>query len=217
MIAGAYQGTRSTPSGSRSLRVAMATGKIGDMPRKVPDEDCLPVIVPRNEKGLTRVSPDRIRRLREHLIEALHDLHGAKQIDRAASPISPEPSGFPAVVARTACSLCRGFCCRNGDDNAFLDYRTMARLWMADPTRGDAEIVKLYLDRVPAFSYRDSCIFHGKRGCTLDRSMRADVCNTYFCGGLANYIKTSEVEEPTIVIAGDAHTMRVSRVLTPCS
>jgi hypothetical protein len=186
------------------------------MTRRIPDEDCLPVIVPKNEKGLTRVSADRMRRLREHLIEALQDLHRAKQIDRAASPVSPEPSGFPAVVARAACSLCRGFCCRNGDDNAFLDYRTVARLWLADPTRGDAEIVKLYLDRVPALSYRDSCIFHGQRGCTLDRSMRADVCNTYFCGGLTSYIKNAEAHEPTIVIAGDADTMTVSPILRPC-
>jgi hypothetical protein len=187
------------------------------MTRRIPDEDYLPVIVPRNEKGLARVSADRIRRLRDHLMEALQDLHRTKHIDQAESPISPEPSGFPAVVARTACSLCKGFCCRNGADDAFLDYRTMARLWLADQTRGDVEIMNLYLDRVPAFSYRDSCIFHSKSGCTLDRSMRADVCNTYFCGGLTSYIRNNEAEEPILVIAGEADTMRVSPILRPCS
>jgi hypothetical protein len=91
----------------------------------------------------------------------------------------------------------------------------MTRLWMADPTRSDAEIVSLYLQRVPEFAYEGSCIFHSKIGCTLDRSMRANVCITYFCGGLASYLRICADEEPTVVIAGEADTMRVSPVLRP--
>ncbi len=45
-------------------------------------------------------------------------------------------------------------------------------------------LLQLYNERVPAAGYAGSCIFHGKRGCTLDRSLRSDVCNSYFCGGL---------------------------------
>jgi len=150
----------------------------------MPDEDCLPVIVPRNEKRLVRVSADRIRRLREHLISILQDLHGMRHAGRAASPSCPEPSGFPATVAKTACSLCKGVCCKNGGDDAFLDYRVMARLWMADPTRGDAEIVSLYLERAPKFAYEGSCIFHSKIGCTL--------------AGVADTTRVSRVLRPSI-------------------
>jgi hypothetical protein len=39
-------------------------------------------------------------------------------------------------------------------------------------------VLRLYLDRVPLVAYRDSCIYHGKMGCTLERSMRANVCNS---------------------------------------
>jgi len=177
----------------------------------MPDEDCLPVIVPRNDKRLARVSADRIRRLREHLVSVLRDLHGTRHIDRAASPSSPEPSGFPAAVARTACSLCKGACCKNGGDDAFLDYQVIARL----STRSDAEIVSLYLERVPESAYEGSCIFHSKTGCTLDRSMRANICLTYFCGGLTSYMTNRADEEPTVVIAGEADAMRVSPVLRP--
>jgi hypothetical protein len=73
----------------------------------------------------------------------------------------------------------------------------------------------MYLGRIPHTAYRDSCIFHGKKGCTLDRSMRSDVCNSYFCGGLRAYIDSGVPPEPTIVMAGDAEKMRVSPVLTP--
>jgi hypothetical protein len=75
-------------------------------------------------------------------------------------------------------------------------------------------VLRLYLDLVPSVAYRDSCIFHGKRSCTLDRSLRADVCNSYYCGGLGAYMKTGAAA-PTRVIAGEGAKMRTSPVLTP--
>jgi hypothetical protein len=72
-----------------------------------------------------------------------------------------------------------------------------------------------YLDRVPAESYHGSCIFHGRAGCTLDRSMRTDICNQYFCGGLTDYMKSDEPAAPTMVLAGSGKKMRRSPVLIP--
>jgi len=45
--------------------------------------------------------------------------------------------------------------------------------------------------------------------------MRADVCNTYFCRGLGDYMRSRAKLEPTIIIAGDGEKARVSPVLTP--
>ena len=92
-------------------------------------------------------------------------------------------------MAKAACSLCKGFCCRNGDDDAFLDDRTLAhvrlaRLGMTEPA-------------------------------TLDRSMRADVCNSYFCGGLGTFLKSRYPATPTVIIAGEGEKMRTSPVLMP--
>jgi nucleotide-binding universal stress UspA family protein len=56
---------------------------------------------------------------------------------------------------------------------------------------------------------------HSKRGCTLDRSMRADICNTYFCGGLRAYMKGHTDPEPTVVLAGEGDKMRSSPILVP--
>ena len=64
-------------------------------------------------------------------------------------------------------------------------------------------------------AYRDLCIFHGKKGCTLDRSMRADICNTYYCGGLGAHLKSRDAPMPTVVIAGEGDKMRTSPVLVP--
>jgi hypothetical protein len=102
--------------------------------RDFDDDDCLPVMVPRSDKALVQMSAARVRRLRGHLLGALHTM---KDPMCSSSPLRPEPEGFAARVARTACSLCKGWCCRNGGDDGFLDDRTMARvrpasrIWMS--------------------------------------------------------------------------------------
>jgi hypothetical protein len=87
------------------------------------------------------------------------------------------------------------------------------RLAKSDATEN--ALLRLYLRRVPDAAYRDSCIFHGRHGCTLDRSMRADVCNTYYCGGLGAFLKSKTATGPTVVLAGEGEKMRMSPVLTP--
>ena len=121
------------------------------------------------------------------------------------------PPGLHNVVQPEPSSLCKGWCCSNGDDDAFLDDRTLARVRLAKPDMTERAVLWLYLDRVPLVAYRDSCIYHGKTGCTLERSMQADVCNSFFCGGLGAYMKTGAAV-PTKVIAGKGDKMRTSAV-----
>jgi len=182
---------------------------------QVAEDGSRPVMVPRNITPLMPVPPQRKQRLREHLITTLRDLRKAKHLERLAAPLRPEPAGFAALVARTACSLCRGWCCRNGDDDAFLDDRALARVRLAKPDVSDRVLLKLYLDRVPQLAYRDSCIFHGRQGCTLDRSLRADVCNTYYCGGLGAFMRSKDEHVSTIVLAGEVDSLRTSPVIRP--
>ena len=76
-------------------------------------------------------------------------------------------------------------------------------------------MLRLYIDRVPEVGYEGSCIFHGKQGCTLDRSLRSDVCNGYFCGGLQVYVTGGDIVTPTMIIAGVGDKMRTSPILMP--
>ena len=132
------------------------------------DHDSLPVMVPRNDKAAGPISPERVRRLRKHLIVALRALRTMKNPEQSVSPLRPEPEGFAARVARTACSLCKGWCCGNGGDHAFLDERTMTRVRCARLELDMHAVLRLYLERVPEVGYEASCIFHGRQGCTLD-------------------------------------------------
>ena len=170
------------------------------------DEEALPVIVPRNTRRLVPMPPERKRRLMEHL----NRLTG----DGGADPFPPEREEFDAQVAGTACGLCQGWCCRNGGDDGFLDERTFARARREKQMSDVDTSRRFYYDRVPDESYEGSCIFHGKHGCTLDRSMRSDVCDAYFCGGLEGYFAGDDRAAPVVIIAGEGRDMRTSQVIT---
>jgi hypothetical protein len=183
--------------------------------KAVADDDSLPVMVPRNDQAAAPISPERVRRLRKHLVVTLRALRTMKNPEHSVSPLRPGPEGFAARVARTACSLCKGWCCRNGEDHAFLDERTMARVRCARSAPDVGAVLRLYVERVPEVGYADSCIFHGKQGCTLDRSLRSDVCNSYFCAGLQAYMTGGDAVTPTMIIAGVGDKMRTSPILMP--
>jgi len=176
------------------------------------DDNALPVMVPRYTGPLVPVAADRVRRLRERLVQALRE---AREHRWTAVSRPPQPDGFAAQVARTACELCEGWCCRNGGDEAFLDGHTMARVRRETPDLDAGTVVSLYASQVPAVAYEGSCIFHGAKGCTLDRSLRADICNIYYCKGLTAYLRDRRRDLPRVVFAGKGDDMRSSAVLVP--
>ena len=183
----------------------------------IADDGSQPVMVPRSDKTLTPTSPERARRLRAHLVGLLRASRTMKDREDSASPLHPvaEPVGFAARVAREACSLCKGWCCKGGGDHAYLDEQTMARVRGARPELEARGVLRLYVESVPTVGYEGSCVFHGKLGCTLARSLRSDVCNSYFCAGLATYVTGGDAVTPAVVIAGEGHRMRTSPVLMP--
>src|SRR5277367_376771 len=163
----------------------------------VPDGDAEPggdqaVMVPYNGKSLAPNSPERTRRLRKHLVQSLRALRTMKDPVGNASGLHPAPEGFAGKVTRTACTMCRGYCCKGGGEHAYLDERVMARVRMAQPELDARGVLRRYLDSVPEVGYEGTCLFHGEKGCTLDRSLRSDVCNSYFCDMLGEFVKKAD-------------------------
>ncbi len=150
------------------------------------------VTVPLNSRALAPMDPERVRRLRRHLVQSLRAMRTMKRPVELASPLRPEPAGFVGKVARVACGLCRGHCCRGGGDHGYLDERVMARVRQARPELDARAIMRLYVERVPQAGYAGSCVFHAETGCTLDRLLRSDVCNSYFCAGLEQFMRNFE-------------------------
>src|SRR4029077_697393 len=89
------------------------------------------------------------------------------------------------------------------------------RVCAAQGRRWMCAVLRLYVERVPEVGFEDSCIFHGKQGCTLDRSLRSDVCNSYFCSGLQGYMTGGDTVTPTMIITGVGDQMLTSPILMP--
>jgi hypothetical protein len=173
------------------------------------------VTVPLNTRTLVPMEPERVWRLRKHLVQSLRAMRTLKRPVESASPLRPEPDGFIGKVARAACTLCRGFCCKGGGDHGYLDERVMARVRQARPELDARAVMRLYVECVPEANYAGSCIFHAEAGCTLSRSLRSDVCNSYFCTGLSNFMKGGEAAASAVVTAAQGTETRTSPLLMP--
>jgi hypothetical protein len=173
------------------------------------------VMVPLNRRALAPTDRERVRRLRRHLVQSLRGMRVMKRPVESASPLRPEPEGFLGRVARAACKLCKGWCCKGGGEHGYLDERVMARVRHARPELDARSVIRLYTERVPAIGYAGSCIFHAESGCTLDRSLRSDVCNSYFCTGLGNLVKTGQAPSGALIIAIQDGETHLSQVLAP--
>jgi hypothetical protein len=172
------------------------------------------VTVPLNTRALVPTEPERVWRLRQHLVQSLRAMRTMKRPVESASPLRPEPEGFIGRVVRAACSLCRGYCCKGGGDHGYLDERVMARVRQAQPELNARAVMRLYVECVPKAGFAGSCIFHGLDGCTLNRSLRSDVCNSYFCNGLSSFVNGGEPPTSAVVIATQGGETRRSPRLT---
>lgn len=141
------------------------------------------------EAPLVRPASYRIRALKRHLVDSLRDLREAKHPDRLIQKRTAQPEGFAADVVRAGCTQCQGHCCRGGGEHAYLDDRTMARVRRDNPELDAAGVISLYVDSVAEQGFEGSCVFHGAQGCTLAKLLRAELCNTYYCNGLWDFLK----------------------------
>ena len=89
-----------------------------------------------------------------------------------------------AAVFAAACTMCRGKCCRVGENRAYLSAETMQQFMDLHPELRPRDVMAAYLAHVPTRSYRGSCLFHSETGCNLPRELRSNTCNDFYCDGL---------------------------------
>ena len=167
------------------------------------------VMVPMLEETLEPPPLGRIRALKAHLVRSLRDLRAAKRPDKLIQRGAPKPTGFTAMVLEAGCATCQGHCCKGGGEHAYIDERTMARVRRDNPEHDARAIIRLYLDRVAPLSWAGSCLFHGPDGCTLGRSLRAELCNAFYCNGLRDFLnRAPEPDRVQIVAARNGRERR---------
>ena len=91
------------------------------------------------------------------------------------------------ILSDHVCGICRGGCCVQGDDSAYITPRTVRRFMDANPTLSPADVLAAYLDRLAPETVTNSCINQGPTGCVLPRQQRSDTCNGYYCDELKEW------------------------------
>lgn len=169
------------------------------------------VHVPLFDGLLASVPEARRRKLLAHLVQTLRNL--ARQRETQPAPHVAPPHGALQKVAQTACALCGGWCCKAGDNDGYLDERSLARVMRDFPEMSVRDLLRSYLDRVPAASFESSCIFHGKSGCTLERPLRSELCSRYYCNGLDSLRHRQHLPARIVVVSQEEGVSRNSQVL----
>lgn len=175
-------------------------------------EAYVPVLVPRQDRRLRALPKKRRRAFETHLRTTLAEAWDAELEWRAAHPAAaeladatPEPdcndlgdlplgalqwwelqgngAEFAQQVGRV-CATCRGFCCAEGGNHAFLDVPTLRRFLRRHPGISQDEVVAHFLAKLPERSTENACVYQSATGCTLDRIERARICNSFECMGL---------------------------------
>jgi hypothetical protein len=176
-------------------------------------EEVLAAVVPANDLPMVSRTPDRTARLREHV--AGHVEEAARLLAAGeAPPLEDVATSDVHHRSLHVCAACLGGCCTQGADRAYITPATLARYAEVSGTPV-ASLPDIYAARVPAEGYETSCIFHGPRGCGLDREMRSDTCNQHLCGGLRRLRGRmgGRTADPIVVVgSSDAEVIRVVEI-----
>lgn len=158
-----------------------------------PPESYPLALVPSNELPLVPLPEARRQEfcgfLRGVIGEALEDGtadRAASSIPRRQEPTPPETRAERAVLGN-ACAVCRGYCCQDGGDHAYLSADTIRRYRAEHPGADREVILAAYRSHVPEVSYEGSCIYHTETGCALPDEMRSDVARAFYCEELARF------------------------------
>lgn len=133
----------------------------------------------------------------EVIYDEHHDAHGKMTLVEDRFGENPELRS----ISDRLCAMCKGGCCADGKEHAYLSVITIRRYMDTNPDLSAEDILELYLSKTNSESIESSCINHRKTGCALPRHLRSDICNGYYCDSLKSYQKESATREnPGLVL-----------------
>lgn len=154
-------------------------------------------VLPYNTDRPSRLPAERRALHTEHLRTCLAEARAAI----SAAPWRREPqhalhtsevpadSRSPAQRAEAAlllegCAACRGKCCREGGNHAFVTSELLEAYLRRFPLADDEAVVAHYLSHLVEKTMTHGCVYQGPGGCTLAPELRADICHRFHCTGL---------------------------------
>lgn len=148
-------------------------------------------MIPTNSKRITKLPKRRQKLYRKFLSDLIHETmagiegNGENREDKKDQAVYQNKyEDNELYFEKKACSLCRGGCCRIGEEHAFLKKETILRYVSRHPDQKPEQVMSAYLTYLPKKTFRESCVYHTETGCSLHRNMRSHVCNDYLCDAL---------------------------------
>lgn len=148
------------------------------------------LIVPANNRSVTRLPEERKQEFREHLRQLIEAAVEAGTQGSSASLEVALKRYVALPILGVACSTCRGRCCFLGEESkAFITTATLRRFMDANPEMNPDDVLEAYCGFFEEETYENSCIYHHASGCALPRAMRSNTCNDYECDGQRDYLR----------------------------
>jgi hypothetical protein len=146
---------------------------------------------PREQIKLTRLRRKRYRAHLQKIIAQALSVNASLTAEQATD-LTPVESKLPGHL----CAACGGGCCTRGGDHAYLEVATLQRFIADHPELTADQILQRYVENLAKHTQLGSCINHTRKGCSLSREMRSDICNNYICAPLATLEKAQRSAEP---------------------
>ncbi len=166
-------------------------------------------VVPHYAAGLQPLATNRVdefcQRLDQAVAAAFDPTSTAVNEPYLDEELSELMNPQESLVFGQACRLCRGNCCREGANHAFISAATIRRFASTVPQLTPAEVQDAYRKRLPAESVTGSCLFHTQHGCSLSREMRSNMCNRFLCPALLTVRQQLETDPPDGFFVAAAH------------
>lgn len=157
-------------------------------------------VLPAFDRPLEKVRDQKKRTLAQRLERFATEL---RNDPREPTSLAPENLASPSPVVIHACAACQGYCCNSGGEHAHLTQQTLARVLANNNDLSLEDIVRVYLEKLPAQHYKGSCLYHTDKGCHLPRHLRSDTCNHFHCTGVypLSILEAGATQRPVIVAA----------------
>ncbi len=147
-------------------------------------------VIPATQCPVTYLPQERRSAIGDHLEKLIIEAHKKRIVspndcqDEGTKAAKSHVDQTPLSIVQEACAMCRGNCCLNGGDRAYLTVETILRYSADHPELESHEVRTVFLLHVEERTTENSCIYHGKNGCHLPRAARSTTCNEFECAAL---------------------------------
>ena len=179
---------------------------------KLSEDDLDLLEIPSGHSATSVLPNDRIRRYAQHLqktiseaaenSEAAHvptDEKARNQLLDSETQFSENPQ--LRIISDQLCGMCKGGCCTDGGDTAYIGVHTVRQFMDAHPELSEEQVLDAYLSRLGSETVSNACINQTSAGCVLPREMRSATCNGYYCDSLRLWHERPHEERSGMVLA----------------